>query len=63
VDIDIELAKADKKLDLARMNLAKIVKIESQADYADTVPANVQLQNEDKVGFLLCLIIVGCVLK
>jgi valyl-tRNA synthetase len=49
VDLDVEIAKCDKKLDLARMNLAKIVKVESQPDYTETVPENVRLANEDKV--------------
>lgn len=49
VDLDVEIAKCDKKLDLARINHAKIVKTESQADYATTVPENVRLANEDKV--------------
>jgi len=48
VDLDKEIAKCDKKLDLARLNLAKIVKVESQADYRETVPENVRLANEDK---------------
>ena len=49
MDLDVEIAKCDKKLDLARLNLQKIVKVESQADYATTVPENVRLANEDKV--------------
>ncbi|KAF4597436.1 hypothetical protein EYR40_007895 [Pleurotus pulmonarius] len=48
VDLDVEISKCDKKLDLARLNLQKIVKVESQADYEDTVPANVRLTNEEK---------------
>ncbi|KAG5652557.1 hypothetical protein H0H81_004566 [Sphagnurus paluster] len=48
VDLDVEIGKADKKLDLARLNLSKITKVESQADYAETVPENVRLANEDK---------------
>ncbi|KAF8888987.1 tRNA synthetases class I-domain-containing protein [Infundibulicybe gibba] len=48
VDLDIEIAKSEKKLDLARMNLQKIVKVESQADYETTVPANVRQANEEK---------------
>ncbi|EKM74711.1 hypothetical protein AGABI1DRAFT_65441 [Agaricus bisporus var. burnettii JB137-S8] len=48
VDLDVEIGKCDKKLDVARMNHAKIVKTESQADYAKTVPENVRLANEDK---------------
>ncbi|TFK71398.1 hypothetical protein BDN72DRAFT_958079 [Pluteus cervinus] len=48
VDLDVEISKCDKKLDLARLNLQKVVKVESQADYATTVPENVRLANEDK---------------
>ncbi|KAG6885779.1 hypothetical protein C0993_009884 [Termitomyces sp. T159_Od127] len=48
VDLDVEIAKCDKKLDLARLNLQKVVKVESQADYAETVPENVRLANEEK---------------
>jgi valyl-tRNA synthetase len=50
VDIDVEIAKCDKKLDLARMNLVKVQKVETQADYEQTVPADVRALNEDKVG-------------
>ena len=50
--MDIEIAKCDKKLDLARLNLEKIKKMEAQADYEETVPANVRLFNEDKVRIL-----------
>lgn len=49
MDLDVEIAKCDKKLDLARLNLGKIQKIEGQADYEATVPANARLQNEEKV--------------
>ncbi|EKM51310.1 uncharacterized protein PHACADRAFT_263357 [Phanerochaete carnosa HHB-10118-sp] len=48
VDLDAEIAKCEKKLHLAQLNLDKIVKIESQADYESTVPADVRLMNEDK---------------
>ncbi|KAG6874009.1 hypothetical protein C0995_007966 [Termitomyces sp. Mi166 len=48
VDLDVEIAKCDKKLDLARLNFQKVVKVESQADYAETVPENVRLANEEK---------------
>lgn len=56
MDLDIEIAKCGKKLDLARLNLQKIVKMETQADYEDTVPANVRLANEDKVWLLLSIV-------
>jgi valyl-tRNA synthetase len=49
VDLDLEISKCEKRLELARLSLEKIVKIESQADYEDTVPANVRIANEDKV--------------
>ncbi|KAJ2915046.1 hypothetical protein MD484_g5379, partial [Candolleomyces efflorescens] len=48
VDLDVEIAKADKKLDLAKLNLSKVLKMESQADYEATVPENVRLANEEK---------------
>jgi valyl-tRNA synthetase len=49
VDLDLEIAKCDKKLGLAQLNLDKIAKIESQPNYEETIPANVRLTNEDKV--------------
>jgi len=48
VDLEKEINKCDKKLDLARLNLQKIVKIESQPEYEETVPANVRTANDDK---------------
>ncbi|KAI0781633.1 tRNA synthetases class I-domain-containing protein [Irpex lacteus] len=48
VDLDAEIAKCDKKLHLAQLNLDKIKKIEAQADYEETVPANARLANEEK---------------
>lgn len=49
VDLDVEISKCEKKLDLARLNLNKITKIEAQPDYEETIPANVRLSNEEKV--------------
>lgn len=49
MDLDAEIAKCEKKLDLARMNLQKIIKVEGQADYEVTVPANVREANQEKV--------------
>ena len=49
MDIEKEIAKCEKKLDLARLNLQKVVKIESQPRYEETVPANVRTINDDKV--------------
>ena len=51
VDLDVEIAKCDKKLDLAKMSLDKILKVEAQADYETTIPENVRLANEEKVGY------------
>ncbi|KAI9452674.1 tRNA synthetases class I-domain-containing protein [Russula earlei] len=48
VDLDAEIAKCEKKLQLARMNLDKVRKVEAQPDYAETVPDNVRLINEDR---------------
>jgi len=48
VDLDLEIAKCDKKLGLAQLNLDKIIKIESQPNYEETIPAAVRLANEDK---------------
>ncbi|TFK80279.1 hypothetical protein K466DRAFT_504183 [Polyporus arcularius HHB13444] len=48
VDIEAEINKCEKKLALAKMNLSKVEKVESQADYESTVPANVRLANEEK---------------
>ncbi|PFH46539.1 hypothetical protein AMATHDRAFT_69603 [Amanita thiersii Skay4041] len=48
VDLDAEIGKCDKKLDLAKLNLSKVIKAESQSDYMVAVPENVRLANEDK---------------
>jgi hypothetical protein len=55
VDLDVEIAKCEKKLDLARLNLGKILKVEGQADYEETVPNTVRLANEEKVRDLATL--------
>lgn len=49
VDLDAEIAKCDKKLDLARINLDKLRKTEAQADYETTVPELVRVTNAEKV--------------
>jgi valyl-tRNA synthetase len=49
VDLDAELARCQKKLDLARLNLEKLKKVESQPGYEDTIPTNVRHVNEEKV--------------
>ncbi|KAI0258885.1 tRNA synthetases class I-domain-containing protein [Gloeopeniophorella convolvens] len=48
IDLDVEIAKCEKKLQLAQLNLDKVKKVESQPDYEETVPANVRVINEDR---------------
>ncbi|KAL1686988.1 hypothetical protein GGG16DRAFT_128281 [Schizophyllum commune] len=48
VDFDVEISKCDKKLDVVRLALEKIVKTESQADYEQNDPENVRAANADK---------------
>ncbi|KAJ7173456.1 tRNA synthetases class I-domain-containing protein [Mycena filopes] len=48
VDLDVEISKCDKKLDFSKMNLQKMVKVESHPDYEKTVPADVRLANAEK---------------
>ncbi|KAG6372693.1 tRNA synthetases class I-domain-containing protein [Boletus reticuloceps] len=48
VNLEAEVAKCDKKIDLARLNLEKLYKVVSQPDYQTTVPEAVQLGNEEK---------------
>lgn len=55
----MEIAKCDKKLDLAKMSLDKILKVESQADYETTIPENVRLANEEKVCYPIYRLTIG----
>ncbi|KAI0051297.1 hypothetical protein FA95DRAFT_1554638 [Auriscalpium vulgare] len=48
IDLDVEIARCDKKLNLAKLSLDKVKKVEAQADYEETVPSNVRLLNEEK---------------
>jgi valyl-tRNA synthetase len=48
VNLEAEVAKCDKKIDLARLNLEKLYKVISQPDYQATVPEAVQISNEEK---------------
>ncbi|KAF9236793.1 tRNA synthetases class I-domain-containing protein [Melanogaster broomeanus] len=48
VNLEAELAKCDKKIELACLNLEKLNKVMSQPDYQVTVPEAVQLGNEEK---------------
>ncbi len=52
IDLDAEIAKCEKKLQLARLNLDKVRKVEAQPDYEETVPENVRSTNEDRVRVL-----------
>lgn len=53
VNLEAEVAKCDKKIDLARLNLEKLYKVISQPDYQTSVPEAVQLSNEEKVGIFV----------
>ncbi|KAJ6513801.1 tRNA synthetases class I-domain-containing protein [Mycena vitilis] len=48
VDLDVEIAKCEKKLNLFKINLQKMIKLESQPDYGETVPENVRFANSEK---------------
>ncbi|CCL98448.1 uncharacterized protein FIBRA_00446 [Fibroporia radiculosa] len=48
VDLDVEIMKCQKKLDLARLSLDKIRKLEAQPNYEETIPPNVRMANEEK---------------
>jgi valyl-tRNA synthetase len=48
MNLEVEVAKCDKKIDLVRFNLEKLYKVISQPDYQTTVPEAVQLSNEEK---------------
>ncbi|GJJ15026.1 AP-1 adaptor complex sigma subunit Aps1 [Clathrus columnatus] len=50
VDIDNEIAKCDKKLELATMTADKIRKIEAQPGYEETIPENVRASNTEKLN-------------
>ena len=49
MDLDAEIGKCSKKLDVARMNADKIRKIVSVPDYETTIPENVREVNAEKV--------------
>lgn len=50
MDIENEIAKCNKKLDLLQLNLQKVLKAIAQPDYEKSVPENVQIANREKVG-------------
>ena len=52
VDLDAEISKCEKKLQLAQLNLDKVKKTESAPDYESTVPETVRTANTEKVCVL-----------
>ncbi|CAL1702390.1 unnamed protein product [Somion occarium] len=48
VDLDQEIAKCEKKLQLAQLNLDRILKVEAQKNYEQNVPEETRLANADK---------------
>ena len=54
VDLDAEIIKCDKKLDVARMAADKLRKTQAQPEYESTVPENVRTTNEEKVRLYCC---------
>ncbi|KIK77445.1 hypothetical protein PAXRUDRAFT_834980 [Paxillus rubicundulus Ve08.2h10] len=48
VNLDAELGKCDKKIELARLNIEKLNRVILQPDYQATVPEAVKLSNEEK---------------
>ncbi|KAL4071956.1 tRNA synthetases class I-domain-containing protein [Scleroderma yunnanense] len=48
VNIEVEVAKCDKKLTAVNLSLEKLLKVMSQPDYQESVPAAVQLANDEK---------------
>ena len=60
VDLDAEIAKCENKIKLAEMNLSKIVKIESQPDYENSVPADIRMANEEKVRIAFLIMYSPC---
>jgi len=60
IDLDAEIAKCEKKLQLARLSLDKVRKVEAQPDYVETVPDNVRSINEDRVRVCYSNLIGQC---
>lgn len=50
MDLDAEILKCEKKLDVATLNADKLRKVEMQPEYETTVPETVRLANAEKVG-------------
>ncbi|EJT98070.1 hypothetical protein DACRYDRAFT_24610 [Dacryopinax primogenitus] len=52
VDLDAEIAKAQKKLDVAELNANKVRKAQSQPDYETTIPEQVREANTERLRVL-----------
>jgi len=50
VDLENEIAKCNKKLDLLQLSSQKILKVITHPDYEKTVPEHVQIANREKVS-------------
>lgn len=48
----MEIAKCEKKLDVVRLGLQKVVKLESHPEYQTTVSEEVKTFNEEKASHL-----------
>ncbi|EGN97199.1 hypothetical protein SERLA73DRAFT_110363 [Serpula lacrymans var. lacrymans S7.3] len=48
INLEAEIAKCDKKINLSRLNFEKVNKVISQPEYEDTVPTTVRAANEEK---------------
>lgn len=55
VDLDAEIAKCEKKLQVVALGLNKVRKAESVPNYETTVPPDVREMNEEKVS--VCLVV------
>jgi valyl-tRNA synthetase len=49
VDIDVEISKCEKKLDLALLNVDKLQKLQAQPGYEQSIPEDVRASNGEKV--------------
>lgn len=56
VDLDAEIAKSQKKLGLAQLNVDKMKKLMAQPGYEQNLPEDVRAQNRDTVRFAFPII-------
>ena len=58
VDLDAEISKSEKKLDLALLNADKLQKLQAQAGYEQSIPDDVRASNAEKVSKIVhCLLV------